>query len=88
MSLRVCHEISLTYLKWHIFPQWHNIWAPKNVSHRVCLLYIKIKTLTSKEIGKMSICTNTDGSYECECKEGFILSANGTCVDLDECSTG
>lgn len=32
-----------------------------------------------------SKCTNTDGSFLCECNSGFIKLANGTCEDIDEC---
>ena len=35
--------------------------------------------------GQNSFCTNTAGSYTCECFEGFRRANNGTCVDIDEC---
>lgn len=32
-------------------------------------------------------CTNLDGSHECSCRDGFILSGdNRMCEDIDECS--
>ena len=32
-------------------------------------------------------CTNTPGSFQCSCNNGFSLSSNGrTCVDNDECT--
>ncbi|CAH1775918.1 unnamed protein product [Owenia fusiformis] len=35
---------------------------------------------------RVSICINTDGSYECECKDGFRMNEAGKCVDIDECA--
>ena len=32
---------------------------------------------------EFATCVNNDGSYECNCKEGF-----GRCTDLDECTLG
>ena len=33
-------------------------------------------------------CINTDGSYFCECPDGFHLDSDGhTCIDKDECSS-
>ena len=33
-------------------------------------------------------CINTDGSYMCECPNGYHLDSDGhTCVDKDECSS-
>ena len=31
-------------------------------------------------------CTNTDGSYHCNCPEGYELQVSGKCRDIDECS--
>ena len=32
-------------------------------------------------------CENNDGSYTCECINGFTEHADGSCLDIDECST-
>ena len=33
-------------------------------------------------------CTNLEGSYQCSCRDGYILGVDGTsCVDYDECSS-
>lgn len=32
------------------------------------------------------ICVNLKGSYMCDCKEGYVMSANDTCIDEDECA--
>lgn len=33
------------------------------------------------------ICENIEGSFYCDCEEGFVLSDDGaTCVDVDECA--
>ena len=38
--------------------------------------------------GCQQICTNLDGSFVCDCPDGFVLQANAlTCVDVDECRT-
>ncbi|XP_052261803.1 uncharacterized protein LOC127865824 isoform X1 [Dreissena polymorpha] len=35
------------------------------------------------------ICNNLDGSYNCSCYDGYILSNdNHTCLDIDECASG
>ncbi|XP_078693848.1 uncharacterized protein LOC144923323 isoform X2 [Branchiostoma floridae x Branchiostoma belcheri] len=31
-------------------------------------------------------CVNTQGSYHCTCRTGYLLSGTHTCIDLDECS--
>ncbi|CBY10238.1 unnamed protein product [Oikopleura dioica] len=35
--------------------------------------------------GENTICTNSDGSYSCNCVEGFQLRGN-ECIDIDECT--
>ena len=34
----------------------------------------------------VSTCSNTVGSYECVCIDGYIHDA-GVCVDIDKCAT-
>ena len=35
------------------------------------------------------ICTNTIGSFQCSCIDGYTLSPNGqSCLDIDECTDG
>ncbi|KAL9952021.1 hypothetical protein ACROYT_G039221 [Oculina patagonica] len=36
---------------------------------------------------RYAICTNTNGSYECNCEEGYSKKS-GECKDIDECETG
>ena len=39
--------------------------------------------------GPYSTCRNTEGSYECDCKTGYILVSGSlpkTCIDLNECT--
>ena len=37
--------------------------------------------------GCAQICTNTEGSFECNCESGYILNVdNKTCNDIDECT--
>ena len=31
------------------------------------------------------VCIRTDGSYQCLCYEGYIITSNGACQDTDEC---
>ncbi|EDV23993.1 uncharacterized protein TRIADDRAFT_57765 [Trichoplax adhaerens] len=35
-----------------------------------------------------SYCINTPGSYKCQCFHGYLETANNTCIDLNECSSG
>eukprot|EP01060_Flectonema_neradi_P041360 TRINITY_DN979_c0_g2_i1.p1 TRINITY_DN979_c0_g2~~TRINITY_DN979_c0_g2_i1.p1 ORF type:complete len:374 (+),score=82.22 TRINITY_DN979_c0_g2_i1:67-1188(+) len=37
--------------------------------------------------GLNSVCTDTSGSYDCKCDDGFEL-IGGTCVDINECDLG
>ena len=34
-----------------------------------------------------SECVNSSGSFECECKDGFVKNATMSCNDVDECLT-
>ncbi|XP_023931185.1 fibulin-1-like [Lingula anatina] len=42
----------------------------------------------SEVCGPNSVCTNTVGSYECACAEGYTMGDDGQCVDVDECLPG
>ncbi|XP_046546605.1 mucin-like protein [Haliotis rubra] len=33
-------------------------------------------------------CVNTIGSFICDCKEGYYRNPNGSCQNIDECTTG
>ena len=35
---------------------------------------------------RRSTCTNTDGSYTCNCFPGYHKTSDYNCVDIDECS--
>ena len=35
------------------------------------------------------VCTNTEGTFQCSCLDGYILDSDGAnCTDVDECSLG
>ncbi|XP_064597834.1 LOW QUALITY PROTEIN: uncharacterized protein LOC135464334 [Liolophura sinensis] len=38
--------------------------------------------------GANTECINTDGSYRCECQDGFEMVPSGDCVNINECSDG
>ena len=38
--------------------------------------------------GPHSSCVNSNGSYECTCFNGFSRTLEGSCSDIDECSSG
>lgn len=38
--------------------------------------------------GANTECVNTEGSYSCECKDGFEMENSGDCVNINECSDG
>ncbi len=44
-----------------------------NHSHRICyyILHLDIDECISSPCGNNSLCTNTNGSYECTCNPGF-----------------
>ncbi|XP_078656045.1 uncharacterized protein LOC144902462 [Branchiostoma floridae x Branchiostoma belcheri] len=33
------------------------------------------------------VCVNTDGSYRCDCRDGYQLSGSMDCVDINECAS-
>ena len=36
----------------------------------------------------VSVCNDTDGSYECQCKDGYTTNGDNTCGDVNECVDG
>uniref|UniRef100_K1QLB6 Fibrillin-1 n=1 Tax=Magallana gigas TaxID=29159 RepID=K1QLB6_MAGGI len=38
--------------------------------------------------GSNALCSETDGSYVCNCDAGFKKDASGSCVDINECTLG
>jgi hypothetical protein len=34
----------------------------------------------------LSDCINTNGSFVCNCFDGYEMTANETCIDIDECT--
>ena len=62
-----------------------------------CMPYLLSQGTTSSDTdeclantdGCDQVCTNTIGSFQCSCIEGYTLSSNGrSCLDINECSTG
>ena len=47
-------------------------------------LQLDVNECNSNPCVAPSECRNTDGSYECECPQGYIKE-NGLCMDVDEC---
>ena len=37
------------------------------------------------DCGENQICNNTIGSYECPCREGFVTTDDGKCVEEGVC---
>ncbi|XP_072104500.1 adhesion G protein-coupled receptor E3-like isoform X2 [Mobula birostris] len=53
------------------------------------------KDIVEALCGANAVCYNTEGSFYCRCKEGYMNSNNGSnftkqenCIDVDECSGG
>ncbi|KAJ8036570.1 Latent-transforming growth factor beta-binding protein 4 [Holothuria leucospilota] len=38
--------------------------------------------------GNNEVCANTDGSFTCDCANGFVRNDRNFCVDIDECEEG
>jgi hypothetical protein len=36
--------------------------------------------------GENSVCTNTEGGYDCACADGYTATDDGACEDIDECA--
>ena len=53
------------------------------------LPYSDINECSSNTNGCDHVCTNTEGSFQCSCNDGYTLSTNGrSCLVIDECSAG
>ena len=48
------------------------------------ILYLDVDECALDPCVAPSECRNTDGSYECECPQGYVKE-NGLCMDVDEC---
>jgi len=42
--------------------------------------------LCGRADGNAAICTNTPGSFQCDCEQGYLVDDNGWCNDIDECN--
>ena len=52
------------------------------------ILYSDVNECLSSNGGCEQNCHNSEGSYECSCEDGYLLSGdNRTCLDIDECMT-
>ena len=46
----------------------------------LCIVVIDVDECASSNGGCEQVCSNRDGSYECSCRDGFLLNSNGmTC---------
>ena len=43
-------------------------------------------SLTDNTCGDEATCENTEGSYLCHCKNGFIKNEINVCIDVNECA--
>ena len=51
-------------------------------------LFISVNECLDSNGGCSHVCTNTPGTFVCECPEYWQLDADlKTCVDVDECDT-
>ncbi|CAD5117152.1 DgyrCDS5957 [Dimorphilus gyrociliatus] len=67
---------------------WNTCKCKKGFNGRLCGKDIDECLQRSSICGKNSLCKNTFGSYECNCKIGFERQkSNKECVDIDECKT-
>ncbi len=66
-----------------------NATARKVITTQVMDVKISMNAKKTPDIcsGRRVICKNTNGSYECNCKEGYQNTSDG-CNDIDECKTG
>ena len=47
------------------------------------IVYIQIAGICRSNM----TCSNTEGSYKCECNTGYEKTVNDECTDSDECTT-
>ena len=64
-----------------------------SILHMCMHPYSKLDTdeclANSTSDGCEQVCTNTIGSFQCSCIEGYTLSSNDkSCLDIDECTAG
>lgn len=59
------------------------------IIHVFNFIFLDLNECENNPCGSGAICTNTVGSFECSCPEGYhnnnITALGGGCIDIDEC---